>query len=105
MRGAFATRIAYVTKSGRDYQLEIADSDGEGRQIALRSNEPIISPAWSPDGTKVAYVSFEAKKPVVYVQDLVTGSAPWSPTTRAATRRRPGRRTAPSWRWPCRATA
>jgi TolB protein len=70
--GAFATRIAYVTKSGREYRLEVADSDGEGVQVALRSNEPIISPAWSPDGTKVAYVSFENKKPVVYVQDLVT---------------------------------
>ncbi|HWT70785.1 MAG TPA: Tol-Pal system beta propeller repeat protein TolB [Oxalicibacterium sp.] len=70
--GAFATRIAYVTKSGREYRLEIADSDGEGVQVALRSNEPIISPSWSPDGTKVAYVSFENRKPVVYVQDLVT---------------------------------
>ncbi|QRX81361.1 Tol-Pal system beta propeller repeat protein TolB [Glaciimonas sp. PAMC28666] len=72
IRGAFATRIAYVTKSGKEYRLEIADADGEGTQVALRSNEPIISPAWSPDGTKVAYVSFEAKKPIVYVQNLVT---------------------------------
>jgi TolB protein len=72
VRGAFATRIAYVTKAGKEYRLEIADADGEGVQVALRSNEPIISPAWSPDGTKVAYVSFEAKKPVVYVQNLIT---------------------------------
>jgi TolB protein len=70
--GAFATRIAYVTKSGSEYRLEVADADGEDTHIALRSNEPIISPSWSPDGTKVAYVSFENKKPVVYVQDLVT---------------------------------
>ena len=70
--GVFATRIAYVARSGREYHLEVADSDGQGTQIALRSNEPIISPAWSPDGTKVAYVSFENRKPVVYVQNLVT---------------------------------
>lgn len=72
VRGAFSTRIAYVAKSGSEYRLEVADADGVDTQIALRSNEPIISPAWSPDGTRLAYVSFENKKPVVYVQDLVT---------------------------------
>ena len=90
VRGAFATRIAYVIKAGKEYRLEIADSDGEGTQVALRSNEPIISPAWSPDGTKVAYVSFEAKKPVVYVQNLVTKQ-------RTVVANYKGSNSAPSW--------
>lgn len=70
--GIFATRMAYVTKAAREYRLEVADADGDGIQVALRSSEPIISPAWAPDGTRVAYVSFENRKPVVYVQNLVT---------------------------------
>ena len=74
IRGIFATRIAYITKSGPIYKLEIADADGEGVQEAFRSKEPIISPTWSPDGTRVAYVSFELKKPVVYVQNLISGA-------------------------------
>ncbi|MES2934974.1 MAG: Tol-Pal system beta propeller repeat protein TolB [Pseudomonadota bacterium] len=90
VRGSFATRIAYVTKAGKEYRLEVADSDGDGTQIALRSNEPIISPAWSPDGSKVAYVSFEAKKPVVYVQNLVTRE-------RTVIANYKGSNSAPSW--------
>ncbi|MFC7286715.1 Tol-Pal system beta propeller repeat protein TolB [Herminiimonas glaciei] len=90
IKGAFATRIAYVTKSPKEFRLEIADSDGEGTQVALRSNEPIISPSWSPDGTKVAYVSFENKKPVVYIQDLVSRK-------RTVAANFKGSNSAPSW--------
>lgn len=89
-RGAFATRIAYVTKAGNEYRLEVADADGEGVHVALRSREPIISPAWSPDGTRVAYVSFENKKPVVYVQNLVTRQ-------RTVLANYKGSNSAPSW--------
>lgn len=72
-KGIFSTRIAYVTKSGNRYNLWVADSDGEGAQSALASSEPIISPAWSPNGTQLAYVSFESRKPVIYSHDLATG--------------------------------
>ncbi|MFT3856170.1 MAG: Tol-Pal system beta propeller repeat protein TolB [Aquabacterium sp.] len=94
-KGAFATRIAYVSKVGRQHTLVIADSDGEGAQDALTSMQPIISPAWSPDGGRLAYVTFEGGKAVVVVQDVSTGrrkvvagfkgtnSAPaWSPDGR-----------------------
>lgn len=71
--GAFASRISYVTKAGGRYSLWIADSDGENALSALGSPEPIISPSWSPSGTHLAYVSFEMRKPVVYVHELATG--------------------------------
>ena len=69
-KGVFSTLIAYVVKRGSVYELQIADADGERSQYLLRSNEPIISPVWSPDGKRIAYVSFESKKPVVYVHHL-----------------------------------
>lgn len=72
-RGVFSTRIAYVTKAGSRYSLWVADADGENAQAALSSPEPIISPAWSPAGTQIAYVSFESRKPVVYVHDVASG--------------------------------
>lgn len=71
--GIFSTRIAYINKVGMRYTLQVADADGYHPQNVVSSNEPIISPAWAPDGSKIAYVSFEKKKPIVYVQSLSTG--------------------------------
>ncbi|MEO7337351.1 MAG: Tol-Pal system protein TolB, partial [Caldimonas sp.] len=73
-KGVFSTRVAYVTKGGGRFTLRVADADGEGGQVALSSAEPIISPAWSPNGKELAYVSFESQKAVVYTQDVATGS-------------------------------
>ena len=94
-RGVFSTRIAYVTKAGNRFSLHVTDADGEGGQVALASPDPIISPAWSPNGKELAYVSFESQKAVVWVQDISSGqrrkladfrgsnSAPaWSPDGR-----------------------
>ena len=72
-RGVFSTRIAYVTKAGTRHSLWVADADGENAQAALSSPESIISPAWSPSGGQLAYVSFESRKPVVYVHDIASG--------------------------------
>ncbi len=95
-KGVFSTRISYVTKGAQRHQLWVADADGENAQSALASPEPIISPAWSPSGGQLAYVSFESRKPVVYIHDVATGkrrlianfrgsnSAPaWSPDGRS----------------------
>jgi len=77
IRGAFATRVAYVSVSGslpnRSYRLIVADADGENPHVVMQSNEPLMSPAWSPDGQNLAYVSFEHRLPTVYVQVLKTG--------------------------------
>jgi len=89
-KGVFSTRITYVVKRGKGYLLQVADADGYGAQSVLQSNEPIISPSWSPDGTRLAYVSFEQKKPVVYVQSLTTG-------TRRAVANFWGSNSAPAW--------
>ncbi len=74
-RGVFATRIAYISKAGaHNYGLVVADSDGENARTALRSREPLMSPTWSPDGSSLAYVSFETGKPVVFAQDVRRGT-------------------------------
>ena len=97
--GAFDTRIAYVTVEGDEptqkFLLKVADADGWGPKTILESGEPILSPSWSPDGSRLAYVSFEKKRSMVFVQDIWTGkrnriadhqglnSAPsWSPDGR-----------------------
>ena len=72
-KGVFSTRIAYVLKRGPRFELQVADADGFNPQAVLSSLEPIRSPKWSPDGTKLAYVSFESRKSNIIVQDLVTG--------------------------------
>jgi TolB protein len=89
-RGVFSTRIAYVTRAAGRYTLRIADADGEGGQVALSSPDPIISPAWSPDGRELAYVSFESQKAVVWVQDVASGA-------RRAIANFRGSNSAPAW--------
>jgi TolB protein len=71
-KGVFSTKIAYVTKTGASYTLWTADADGENAIAQLRNTEPIISPAWSPNGAQLAYVSFESRKPEVWVFDMNT---------------------------------
>ncbi|MEJ8568919.1 Tol-Pal system beta propeller repeat protein TolB [Elongatibacter sediminis] len=76
--GAFSTRIAYVTATGTGgdarYELVVADADGFGPQTVVGSPEPLLSPAWSPDGRRLAYVSFEKGNSAIYVQEVATGA-------------------------------
>ncbi len=76
--GAFWTRIAYVTASGlgrnSKYALMVADADGWASHTVVNSNEPLMSPSWSPDGRSLAYVSFESGNSAVYIQDIASGS-------------------------------
>ena len=78
VRGAFWTRIAYITSTGLgnniQYALMVADSDGFNPQTVVRSREPLLSPAWSPDSRKLAYVSFERGSSSIYIQEIATGS-------------------------------
>ena len=69
-RGLSGTRIAYVAGGGGSWYLVVADADGQNPRMILRSGQPIMSPAWSPDGAKLAYVSFEGRRPQIVVQDV-----------------------------------
>lgn len=89
-KGVFSTKITYVVKRGTRYELQVADADGFNAQSVLASNEPIMSPTWSPDGSRIAYVSFDQKKPVVVVQNLSAG------TTHVVANYR-GNNSAPAW--------
>lgn len=99
VRGAFSTKIAYVTAQGEGensrYGLYVADADGRNSEEILNSSQPILSPAWSPDAGKLAYVSFESERPAIYIQDLassqrikatsfsgINGAPDWSPDGR-----------------------
>src|SRR5690606_10331126 len=76
--GVFSTQIAYITEQRngdrRIYQLVVADADGENRVVIAESTQPLMSPAWSPDGRRIAYVSFEGNQSAIYVQTLRTGT-------------------------------
>ncbi|MCH7815952.1 MAG: Tol-Pal system beta propeller repeat protein TolB [Proteobacteria bacterium] len=76
--GVFGTKVAYVTAQGRDdnrlYTLVVADADGENEITIMESTDPIMSPAWSPDSRRLAYVSFENNISTIYVQTLRTGN-------------------------------
>jgi TolB protein len=94
VRGAFATRIAYVAVDGdppaQRYRLVVADADGYGARTIAQSTLPLMSPAWSPDGRSLAYVSFEGGTAAVFVQELASG-------TRRRVSARAGVNGAPAW--------
>ena len=95
IRGAFDTRIAYVTvkelgERKKQYSMQISDADGFNPQILLESNEPLMSPAWSPDGKSLAYVSFEGRNSAIYIQNIFSG-------TRERVASNPGINSAPAW--------
>ncbi|HXF17620.1 MAG TPA: Tol-Pal system beta propeller repeat protein TolB, partial [Burkholderiales bacterium] len=88
--GVFATKICYVTKGDNRFELQVADADGFNSDFILAHREPIISPQWSPDGSRIAYVSFERRKPIVFVHNLLDG-------TRTVLANFEGTNSAPSW--------
>lgn len=88
--GSYSGRIAYILKRNGRYELQVADVDSQNAVTVTASPEPLISPSWSPDGQRLAYVSFEDKKPVIYVQNLSDGS-------RRAVAKFRGSNSAPAW--------
>ncbi len=95
VRGAFSTRVAYITvdklaDGSSVHSLEIADADGYNPRVLLQSPEPLLSPSWSPDGKKLAYVSFEGKNSAIYIQEILTGN-------RKQVQASPGINSAPAW--------
>ncbi|MCB1669407.1 MAG: Tol-Pal system protein TolB [Pseudomonadales bacterium] len=100
IRGAFSTRIVYITavpdqQKKMTYRLMVSDADGARERLLLESREPIMSPAWSPDGKEIVYVSFETGRPAIFRQELATakrqqvtnfrglnGAPAWSPDGR-----------------------
>ncbi|MDD2660182.1 MAG: Tol-Pal system beta propeller repeat protein TolB [Methylococcales bacterium] len=94
-KGVFSGHIAYITTNNQggkqqSYQLQVADADGFNPQTVASSVEPLMSPSWSPDGKKLAYVSFERKSAAIYVQTLATGE-------RVRVAEFPGINGAPAW--------
>ncbi len=95
IRGAFSTRVAYVSTvnkgtGNQKYVLQIADADGFNARTIFSSSKQILSPAWSPDGSRLAYVSFESGNSSIYVQDIIQG-------TRAKVSAKKGINSAPAW--------
>ena len=94
VRGAFNTKLAFVTvnsEQGKDiYRLQISDVDGKRAQVLLKSDQPIMSPTWSPHGKKIAYVSFEGGHPAIYIQTIATGQ-------RQRLKSYPGLNSSPAW--------
>src|SRR6266850_2433359 len=88
--GVFATKVCFVTKNTNRFELQVADADGYNPEFILAHREPIISPQWSPDGTRIAYVSFERRKPIVFVHNLLDG-------TRMVLANFEGLNSAPAW--------
>jgi TolB protein len=94
IKGAFSTRIAYISEassnSGKKYQLQIADADGYNPRTIFSSSKQLLSPAWAPDGRRLAYVSFENDRTEIFVQDITTGK-------RSKISSEPGINSAPAW--------